>query len=1793
MSTERSDIIVRVGTGSYDAASARVGVDEDQPYIEWDTPSNILQVRWSIRISCVEPGATAFTTSGPRTGSDQSFRVPVGLSLNQNFEGLCKAEVALSSSGSGDFEYISKPVYFVYDRNLERFFNATKLSVSWQASPDPDQLPVGLGRSFHLQIATDPLFTEIAYENTSITDVYSAVVIYDIPDAYLTLVTGKTYFWRVRESDGMDFGDWSKTNAFANYDNAPPVVQITAVRELKNDDGDVEIDLTVTDVNGDHCSVELMVFGGPITEDPLPLSLAGPTLTMSPGSYTVRWRSYRQLGAKAWGDIVLTAKARDNSNYGPEYPYGPLTIDNTHIKPPAGGIGNKDFTFAIAGHMAVSGHVETITLSEPVAGKLAVNKTTLYEYLPVAPGIYAWQGVLSIGALEKHEDGGSGNHGGWGEDGTLDWPRIILRSSGVELYTGDLVGAGRIAPSTSETSFLFESPVAYTQAADGYPKSYSSRMLNHNRFLRGYRTAAGDTIEYPNYYDWANRPAWHQGNEVWGTGDAWVQLWRIERTEFQPCGTCAGKTWVIGSSGPEGSKTYFRNDCPDCTDGFDHTKPYVVGSKGRHQTKVYIDVDWVRLRTFTAGSRPREITGLRAEMPATARAAQHIAGNGLSTLDGVYHWEEHDGKLSRVLDYYLIETRQGLRRIDKQLVVEHPVTGNDNRVLVTRQLDGGTATGAEVELFPIEWHTMQTHYTGLGGVTVMPLKTSLTQATQGFLGKPAHKFFTGTIPTDHPAYAARSAATQRGGLAVDCSIGRNWQTVPLSFVFTQAYWDAYNTIHWEMTGSETTRNHIQVCRVFEDRSRSEWIDVQGDNATFDTNAKAWMTNPLVFHLFWNTANRASYPSGGTYQLRLRLFDTTAKKPTFGQWVYSREFQIIDGVTNPASIVSTDYDRWSKRITMQVRVDDNDFDNYTLTGFWYSTDNGQTWLTISGGDISGDTHALSSRPGENVHTVYWNSAPYSLPATNECRIRIECVPTNSLETLQIPLFKWLAPVNPYLDDAESNLTDIMGRWEHRVYNDETQQFEPANPPRRVPGRLTLLQQQVEDVRQHATTAAPAGAYSFMTPDAEGAILGKVYDKVTGGRRWNITNQAGYDAWLKESYGIETHGQALSRLAGEINYLVSQQIPSLRATISAAETRCRKNLMRQGFFAEEHFDEPGGEVSETFTLPATGQNDVNAPNMVTRWWRFRVQAQADGPTDIYDTDGNYNPKDLTPLELVRYKWEMDFRSDFASQPHGNPLRNRTTNYDGKPLTASASQTSTPMTNTNPVIDSTRPPAATTGSQAKVVQIGSVLKLSPDQLPGKLQADALPAGVTSFEAEYQWRVSAYNAVVAPISARPRVRITRYTEDAVNGAVFLDYLAQAHDRITTISHSHNTDQWGRKYSTGYQVSYQMTAPAWVDHPLTWISDRRAPNTENNPSRQVNSLEWTWPGTDRRRASMSYDTEQQQYVGVCFKKNPNDLTGNTFRIVGFRANEREKPCEFEVYFKDRSELRIYAPSFVKVGGTYYLFMAVQSDAVTAPAIYVSTSSDADAWSDPVPTSIDAGGCPSVVHDGTRFHLFFETPAGASVQVFHATSDNGIAFNAPAQVTSEPLGAGHPGAIYRNGAFALYYVSGTEIVSVAGTDPNVLIGRQVELTNTAGTTFLYPMPMVDLHYGNDELFLSYTAKNTTTGACQTRLARMENRLWINGVTDKLYAASGHLFDVECSRDGVARRCTLDLYSHNIPVGSPVKVRMNFNEWSPMDTEYQRQSDWVSVANMEETGANLEPKSFTYSRLLESYPYMKS
>lgn len=1066
---------------------------------------------------------------------------------------------------------------------------------------------------------------------------------------------------------------------------------------------------------------------------------------------------------------------------------------------------------------------------------------------------------------------------------------------------------------------------------------------------------------------------------------------------------------------------------------------------------------------------------------------------------------------------------------------------------------------------------------------------------RGFIGTGSKNFHLGGMdPSAAPQARLRPKPTQPGSPGVTLSIFKATATSinpRFQFLSLQSTWDALTAIHFNYNGASNVQTRVQY-REVQSNDPNDWKDVQATNGTYNPSVGAWLIPPNTFYAIWDTSDPVKFPNGQSYYLRLQTYTLKDSNGTFQTLGTGGPVTILHGATNPATITDVQYEKWSHDIIVTFRIDDTQFDSYTVNAFWYTTDDpaspvDPTWTKVSLGDVYGTLAALSSKPGSNEHTLRWSAGSYAAGAGNDFRIRIDLVPTGSLDQVELPFFKWLTPSNPNIDDAEATLADLMGTVRNQVLDPTTGKWTSTSKPVYVPGQLQILEQEYERIKNDpGTDVGPSGYYSFV--DNTGTVV----------------DPSGYQRWLGEPYSVsETHGNAMARVSAQIDSMVRVQIPAAQFKVQQGEKAIRKRLMDQGYYAEAHFKQGTSGWREVVdATPMSNRSGDPMPDTAERYWRFRVQGSADGGDSVYDANGTYNPAFITNLEQTFCKFQLDPTTNFTSQPRSQPLREILYGHTGERLTIAAAFGGTTTSESNPAVDDPRSTApgttsSTTTSSSNTVMVGSSLKLLPALLPGQPTTDILPGTQSSWSGNYYWRVANYNIVYASHSGRPRARILSSGFSTDQSTLQLTVDCRAYKPLLSSGLIGFQAYWGAgipAWWTSFQYSQTTTTPYWTTPVLMdFVSDRRAP--ANDPTRKANAMPWVPPGVDRPHPFIVYDDDTKSYLILSSKKSFD----GSWRIIGSRARSLDLACEYDIYFGDSGYDGCTDPCAVKLNGTWYMYFVATSGGQTK--LVVSTSSDFDLWSPPQELAglpVGSAGPTAAIDGGTVYILY--TLAG---QVYLATSTDGTTFsvgNAGQPVYSSVNPISSPSLIKRSGSWIMYFSEAGVIASVWSTDAINWQGRQVELSPMQldlgdGTPVQIlpanPCAFVDLFAGNEELFLLFNAQYGGQNFSFTTM--FETNAWSDG-DGRYFAGVG--FDttqVPLSETGNTLRFNVGVGGMPVDTTRPVRIRFAFDltRNQPPQAEYHRQSDWVSLDNVTDTGSYLNPLPWYYDQQLANYPYL--
>jgi hypothetical protein len=448
------------------------------PYLTWTLPPGVVQRRYNLRFVSREASGSLYI-HGEQVSSATTFQWPYALPMADTWLGLIHVEVVISSdpNAGAAFEYTTGTDnnYFVCDSIAENLYNPTAALLRWRKSVELD---FGQALSYHVKVSPEPNFTSA--------DTIMDELLNDSGETFTsklaTIDINKTYFWKVRAYDGLDYSDWTVVHGFKTSEVALPEVDITDVHVLGNATGDVVIDFTTNDVDSDYINVLFSYTGGNAGLTQTPCSLINSANMIPNGAHSVIWRSGNNEQLVSASDYMIYAQGHDGVDFGNEDRWGPITMDNSTIGLDPGGFGAVEIEFPMQGYFFRNVVTDIPDEPLPVLGNIGPQKLTLTEVTPIhcsttghcmymwlrnpeedyegywTPGTseamngsYTHPGgtfTVSGGGLTQTEDGGSApmytlDPNDYGEDGypkELDhrrWPYYGGRVGYIKMYRPD------------------------------------------------------------------------------------------------------------------------------------------------------------------------------------------------------------------------------------------------------------------------------------------------------------------------------------------------------------------------------------------------------------------------------------------------------------------------------------------------------------------------------------------------------------------------------------------------------------------------------------------------------------------------------------------------------------------------------------------------------------------------------------------------------------------------------------------------------------------------------------------------------------------------------------------------------------------------------------------------------------------------------------------------------------------------------------------------------------------------------------------------------------------------------------------------------------------------------------------------------------------------------------------------------------------------------------------------------------------------------------------------------------
>ena len=294
-----------------------------------------------------------------------------------------------------------------------------------------------------------------------------------------------------------------------------------------------------------------------------------------------------------------------------------------------------------------------------------------------------------------------------------------------------------------------------------------------------------------------------------------------------------------------------------------------------------------------------------------------------------------------------------------------------------------------------------------------------------------------------------------------------------SFLYLQKEWNSFNRLHWTVDSG----SNVYLCLV--GQRRNDQNQNVGNPFSVKTRNSFWHENLSIAP---NTKGAWCIKYDGTLSDMVDMSETTDiyGNPMFidgepyifmlmgftennnGQIgdsgiITSGEFRISETAISPATIVATDYDPWTKILTITFRFDDALGRDYDIVGFQY-IENDYTLVPIQGGGyqkvyatednfitpggddsngtgvLIGNLYNLASNVRTSnmvsdelliTHTLKVNIGTLGIGATANLRIKLLSALSSDRMGLTVPVFTVKMWANEFLKPVEEQIMSLQG------------------------------------------------------------------------------------------------------------------------------------------------------------------------------------------------------------------------------------------------------------------------------------------------------------------------------------------------------------------------------------------------------------------------------------------------------------------------------------------------------------------------------------------------------------------------------------------------------------------------------------------------------------------------------------------------------------------------------------------------------------------------------------------------
>ena len=351
---------------------------------------------------------------------------------------------------------------------------------------------------------------------------------------------------------------------------------------------------------------------------------------------------------------------------------------------------------------------------------------------------------------------------------------------------------------------------------------------------------------------------------------------------------------------------------------------------------------------------------------------------------------------------------------------------------------------------------------------------------------------TGLIETDSSTVQNENKYEVKSGAFIDFE--KKYSADNWGFYFLQSSWNTYNRIHWADVQGQQQYGLLFAQEIGPNGENiGNEFSIKTKTSIWDDELRVWCIpyNEKMSDIIDSTDNNNQLKFQKNYKFIMK-FKNKYSEVISNDTMTSSQFNISSYALSPAIITDSQYDPWTKILTVKFRFDDVYGNKYDILKIYYTTnenvkttpsEDDNNWRQINENYIEGKlTDLASNKYGDNVisdnfiiiHTIKIKINSLGVGATSAFRINIQAGYSSDLSDLTFPVFYIRMWANEFLKPVQENLRQLQGyknQWIWtQTFDEQTQtskgEWKYVNQEKAVVviGKLQQIQENINQIEE---------------------------------------------------------------------------------------------------------------------------------------------------------------------------------------------------------------------------------------------------------------------------------------------------------------------------------------------------------------------------------------------------------------------------------------------------------------------------------------------------------------------------------------------------------------------------------------------------------------------------------------------------------------------------------------------------------------------------------------------------------